>query len=91
MKTVSSKTTSSSASGRRDVPQLGEQAKQSISPLKVVPSHQGFTAADFAREAGLSFSQLLSEDIPMADVAWKYQKGQALVRPEKILLLPTQM
>jgi hypothetical protein len=52
---------------------------------------QDYTA-DFARDAGMSVSQLLGNaDIPMAEVAWKYEKGKPLVRPEKIPLLPTQM
>jgi hypothetical protein len=46
---------------------------------------------DFAREADLSLTQLLGEDIPKADLAWIYKKGDPLVRPEKVKLLPTQM
>ena len=34
----------SSASGKRDVAQLGQQAKQLISPLKVLPTNQGLAA-----------------------------------------------
>ena len=75
---VRSHTTSSSASGKSDVAQLGEQAKQSISPLKV-PTDQGPAAdialsyaAKFAAEAGITLSQLESEDIPISDVElWK--------------------
>ena len=49
-------------------------------------------AADFAMEAGLSFSQLLTEDFPVAEkFAWQYKEGEDPVRPEKRPLLSTQM
>ena len=61
-KTYNKTRSSSSASGKRDVPQLGEQAIQSIPPLKVLPDQD---YADFARDAGMSVSQLLGNaDIP---------------------------
>jgi len=52
-------TSRSSPRKKRDVPQLGQQAKQTIPPLQVGSSH-GPTQAqlDFARETGLSLSQL---------------------------------
>ena len=92
-------TTSSSASGKRDIAQLGEQAKQSISPLKVLPTDQGSAAgialsyaAEFAAEAGITLSQLESEDIPISDVeVWKWEYGKPLLPPDQIELLPTQM
>ena len=55
------------------------------------PSH-GYTKADFAREAGLSYTPLLTEDIPMADaVTWNYVKDGPMVRPELEPELPTHM
>ena len=91
-------TTSTSASEKRDVAQLGEQAKQSISPLKV-PTGQGSAAnidlsyaAQFAAEAGITLSQLESDDIPKnLDVVWKWEHGKPLLPPEQIKLLPTRM
>jgi hypothetical protein len=58
---------STRASGKRDVAQLGEQAKQSVSPFKVLPNQDPLDLAVFASEADLSLTQLLSEDIPKAD------------------------
>jgi hypothetical protein len=93
-KAESAKAGSSSASRKRDVPQLGEQAKQAISPLKVGPSH-GYTQAelDFAREASLTLSQLdpAAEEIEGVAVAWNYVKGGPMVRPELEPELPTQL
>ena len=84
-KAESAKAGSSSACGKRDVPQLGEQAKQAISSLKVGPSH-GYTQAelDFARECGLSVSQLdpAAKEIEGAALAFNYVKGGPMVRPE---------
>ena len=98
---------SSSASGKRDVAQLGQQAKQSITPLKVLPTNQGFAVdiaavppsmkAKFAAEASISLYQLemgiLGGDMgPMLDEeVWKWEYGKSLVPPEKINLVPTQM
>jgi hypothetical protein len=56
----------------------------------VLPSQD--PRANIAREAGFSLTQLLGADyIPKADLAWTYKKGEPLVRPEKVELLPTQM
>jgi hypothetical protein len=82
------KTKSASARGKRDVAQLGGQAKQSVSPLKVFASNAGGSVAqprhyNFAVEAGLTLSQLMSGDIPMTPLAWKYEKGKSLVPPGK--------
>jgi hypothetical protein len=90
------KKTSATASGKRDVAQLGEQAKKSISPLKVFASDAGGSVAqpshyDFANEAGLTLSQLLEGDIPTAPLAWRYEKGKSLIPPEKEETLSTQM
>jgi hypothetical protein len=76
----------------KTVPQLGEQAVQSIPPL-IVQSH-GVSTADqpvitdahrqMAREAGVTVEQLLGiEELPKIqdhEVAWKYVPGQDLVR-----------
>ena len=94
---------SSSASGKRDVAQLGEQAKQSISPFKVLPTHQGFVAdiavppnmsqaAQFAVEAGITLSQLEGGEIlALPEDSWKWKCGKSLLPPDQIKLLPTQM
>jgi hypothetical protein len=90
---------SASASRKRDVAQLGEQAKQSVSPLKVFASDAGGSVAHpsqdhahvFAIEAGLTLSQLMSGDIPTALIAWKYEKGKSSVPPGKERTLPSQM
>jgi hypothetical protein len=94
-----SKTRSTSASGKRDVAQLGEQAKQSVSPLKVFASYAGGSVSQpsqrhvqvFANDAGLTLSQLMSGDIPTGPLAWKYEKGKSLAPPEKEKTLPSQM
>jgi hypothetical protein len=96
---AASKTRSESASEKRDVAQLGEQAKQSVSPLKVFASDAGGSVAQpsqdhahvFSTEAGLTLSQLMSKDIPSAPLAWKYEKGKSLVPPRKEKILPSQM
>jgi len=80
---------SSSASGKT-VPQLGEQEKQSIPPLQVLPLLPEYEV--IAKSMGMTVDQLLGkEDIPKADLAWKFVLGQPLVRPERVPLLPTQM
>ena len=98
-KSASSHTTrSSSASRKRGVAQLGEQAKWSISPIKV-PTHQGFVAdismiqaAKFAAEAGISLSQLeVGQITALPEDSWKWEYGKSLVPPDQINLLPTQM
>lgn len=89
--------TSATARGKRDVAQLGAQTKKSISPLKVFASDAGGSVAqpnpaDFAKEAGLTLSQLLDEGItPKAPIARQYEKGKSLVPPEIEMNLPTQM
>ena len=92
--------TTSGTKSRKIVPQLGEQPKQSISPLKV--SNDKFT--DVASDqidleefghAGLTVGQILgTEEIPgfvAAELARKYVTGEALVTPEQYMELPTQM
>jgi hypothetical protein len=82
-----SRRTSSNKSGKT-VPQLGEQAMQSIPPLKVITDK----VTDAARDIGISVDQLLgTEEVPVADVAWQYAPGKTLVRPEQVPHLSTQM
>jgi hypothetical protein len=89
--------TSATARGKRDVAQLGAQAKKSISPLKVFASDAGGSVAqppnptDFAADAGLTLSQLIHEDIPKASMEQKYEKGKSLVPHGIEKNLPTQM
>jgi hypothetical protein len=85
-----------SARGKRDVAQLGAQAKKLVSPLKVFASDAGGSIAqpshyDFAAEAGLTLSQLMTGDIPIAPLEWKYEKGKSLVPPGKEKTLSSQM
>jgi hypothetical protein len=80
------KKTNATARGKRDVAQLGAQAKKSISPIKVFASDAGGSVAqpshyDFAAEAGLTLSQLMNGDIPKTPVARQYEKGKSLVPP----------
>ena len=85
--------TRSSASGKK-VPQLGEQEIQSIPPLKVLPDKDVAATYnnDIASSLGITVAQLIGdEDIPKADLAWKFARGQPLVRPEQVRHLPTQM
>jgi hypothetical protein len=90
------KNRSTSASGKRDVAQLTEHAKQSVSPLKVFASDAGGNVAQpsqdhaqvFANDAGLILSQLMSGDIPTVPLAWKYEKGKTLLPPEMEKTLP---
>ena len=40
----------------------------------------------------MTVAQLLAkEDVPIAEVAWKFELGKPLVRPEQVRYLPTQM
>ena len=73
----------------KTVSQLGEQTMQSIPLLKVINTDDkqatdvARSAADIAREMGITIDQLLGkEEIAMADVAWKYVHGKSLVRPK---------
>jgi hypothetical protein len=83
-----SRRTSSNNSGKI-VPQLEEQAMQSIPPLKVITDKVTEAAKDF----GIStVDQLLgTEEFPMAELAWKYVPGNPLVRPEQVPRLSIQM
>jgi hypothetical protein len=83
--------TKSSTASMKQVPQLGEQKNQSIPPLKVL-SDAELRVAAIATSQGLTVDQMRGlEEIPKAELAWKYVYGQPLVRPDKIPQLPTQM
>ena len=94
----------SSKSSRRkisDIPQLGEQAKQSIPSLKVLSENVPQVlqqdmeeAAKLAAAMGVSVAELLgSQDdkLPKADVVPTYVPGMPLVSKEKLQQLPTQI
>ena len=72
----------------KDVAQLGEQAKKGISPLKVVTDMELAKAtreADFAREAGISVSQVHGKDIPtLAEDTWTWEYGKPLVPQDRM-------
>ena len=86
---------------RRDVSQLGEQAKQSIPPLNVlsedvpqVLQQDMEQAAKLAAAMGVTVAELLgSQDdkLPKADVVPTYVPGKPLVSNEKLEQLPTEM
>ena len=65
------------------------------SALKVVTDQDLAKAtrdADFAREAGISLSQVHGKDIPfLAQDTWKWKYGKSLVPEDHIPRLPTQM
>ena len=107
-RSASGRKASRSASGskasrkRSDIPQLGEHAKESISPLKVlsedVPElllqQQYDEAAKLAAVMGVTIAELLgSQDnlLPILDVAPKYVPGMPLVSEERYQQLPTHM
>ena len=98
----SPKTRSSSARGKRDVAQLGQQANQSIAPLVVIPSGHGSVTdliptlslkKDFAAAAGITLAQLDNENLFPSDVddSWKWKWGRSLLRGDQIKCLPTCM
>jgi hypothetical protein len=99
-----SKSSTSASKKRSDVPQLGQQAKQSIPPLRVlsenVPSSmQGQSleiAKKWADEWGTSVEDVLAsqdERFPKAVVAPKpkFIMGGPLVSKERLEDLPTNM
>ncbi|KAI4985863.1 hypothetical protein ZWY2020_018493 [Hordeum vulgare] len=96
-----SKSSSTTSKKKSDVPHLGQHAKQSIPPLKVLtenvpPSMQGLaleSAKKLAAACGVSVEELLSsqdDKIPKAVVAPKHQfvLGEPLVSKDD---LPTNM
>ena len=99
-----SKSSSTTSKKRSDVPQLGQQAKQSIPPLRVLPENvpslvQGQDlelAKKWAAEWGIPVEDILaSQDdrLPKAVVAPKPQfvMGAPLVSKDKLDDLPTNM
>jgi hypothetical protein len=94
-----SKSSKRSSKKRSDVPQLGEQAKQSIPPLVVSstndPQQQDMEeAAKLAAEMGVTIAELLGEqdvNIPKAPVVPTYELGMPFVTQERSAELPTAM
>ena len=86
----------------KTVPQLGEQAVQSIPPLIVqtsVSTADRLVITDDhkrqTKEAGVTVEQLLGlEKIPgitEEEVKYQYVRGKPLVKPDDVKLLPTRM
>ena len=78
---------------RNQVPQLGQQSKQSIPPLKVL-SEQDAATAQFVLESDLTKAQLLEETpIEVHPGANKkpFKLGEPLMWEELIPMLPTRM
>jgi hypothetical protein len=85
----------------RTIPQLGQQTKQSIPPLVVVPavafpSEQinMSEAEKVAKACGMTVDQILSgrdEGFQIAAEVWKYEPGKPLIRPELIGSLTVHM
>ena len=83
----------------KTIPQLGEQPNQSVPPLLVLPTAQIPSnpvdmeeARKFARECGVSLEHLLSGhdgSYTNADVAWPFELGKSLVRPEQLNSMTT--
>jgi hypothetical protein len=100
-----SSSSSSQAVGKKSgktVPQLGEQAVQSIPPLIVqtpVSTADRLVITDDhkrqAKEAGVTVEQLLGlEEIPgitEEEVKYQYVRGKPLVKPDDVKLLPTRL
>ena len=101
-----SSSSSSQAAGKKcgkPVPQLGEQAAQSI-PLLVLPTHESTGGGQLvitdehrrqAEMLGVTVGQLLEIE-PMSplreeDIKWKYVHGEPLVEPKEVKNLPTRM
>ena len=100
---------SSTDASEKSVAQLGEQAKQTCAPLKVISQtnvgsskygaeeqYDPEVVAQYGEAAaaqGMSIAQYLSqlEFFPVSEVAYKYQYGKPLVKPEEVNNLPTKM
>ena len=92
MKRSRSSSSSAPRTGKT-IPQLGEQGKQSYSPLKVF--------ADIANDPGIvdaypgiTLGDYISDDVEflVAEVVtFKYQNGQPLVKPDQVPHLSTMM
>ena len=79
-------------SSAKTVPQLGEQAKQSVPPLKVLSKEEQILA-DFMRTTGLTREQILGAPIEAHQGGGQkpFVMGEPLIWPELIPLLPTRM
>ena len=87
----------------KKIPQLGEQDKQSVAPLKVLPENPGaqgdyapdvdISVINMAIQCGCTVEELQSGKFspPPAEVAYLYEFGKDLVIPEKKKQLGTQM
>nr|AAU90141.1 putative hydroxyproline-rich glycoprotein [Oryza sativa Japonica Group] len=73
----------------KPVPQLGEQPNQEVGPLV---TGEDFGITEFISDTGLTVDQLVGgAPIPKAEVAYKFELGKPLVKPEQLQSLPTQM
>ncbi|BAS82550.1 Os03g0173016 [Oryza sativa Japonica Group] len=73
----------------KPVPQLGEQPDQVVEPLV---TGEDFGITDFISDTGVTMAQLVGgAPIPKAEVAYKFELGKPLVKPEQLQSLPTQM
>lgn len=79
-------------SNAKKIPQLGEQAKQSVPPLKVLSKDEQLMA-DFVLTTGLTREQILGAPIEphQGGGRKKFVLGEPLMWPELIRLLPTRM
>ena len=78
---------------RNQVPQLGQQSKQSIPPLKVL-SEKDVATAQFVLESGLTKAQLLEEapiEVHTGANKKPFMLGEPLMWEELIPKLPTRM
>jgi hypothetical protein len=73
----------------KPVPQLGEQPNQEVEPLV---TGEDFGITEFISDTGLTVDQLVGgAPIPKAEVAYKFELGKPLIKPEQLQSLPTQM
>nr|CAH66543.1 OSIGBa0147J02.2 [Oryza sativa] len=73
----------------KPVTQLGEQPNQEVEPLV---TGEDFGIMEFISDTGLTVDQLVGgAPIPKAEVAYKFELGKPLVKPEQLQSLPTQM
>ena len=107
LKAVRRKKLKSTATSGRSVPQLGEQKKQSIPPLIVQGSNTQVAGSsrgahddvdpefvvmygEAAAARGMTIAQYLDQ-LEVQELAYKYQYGRPLVKPELVKELPTKM
>ena len=75
---------------RRQVPQLGEQPKQTIPPLQVL-SKENEATAQFVEETHLTKGQLKEVPIHGGSGRKPFVLGEPLMWPELIDMLPMRM